>query len=81
MAKYDALREHLVQEGGPVVTLSFAVLDGLLPGGLPPSARRHRVWWQNNPPKSHVQARAWHDAGYVVEDVGLPNGPVTFRRV
>jgi hypothetical protein len=80
-SKYDPLRERLVQDGGAEVRLSFAVLDRLIAGGLPPSARRWQVWWQNDGAGSHVQARSWLDAGYRVDSVELPNGPVGFRRV
>lgn len=80
-SKYDALRDRLVDDGGSEVRLSFAALDRLIPGGLPPSARRWRVWWQNDGEGSHVQARSWLDAGYKVDDVELPHGPVVFRRI
>jgi hypothetical protein len=80
-SKYGPLRERLAQDGQAEVRLSFAVLDRLIPGGLPPSARRWRVWWQNDGAGSHVQARSWLEAGYRVDSVELPNGPVVFRRM
>ena len=79
-SRYHPLRDRLRQDGGPEVRLSFAVLEQLIPGGLPPSARRWRVWWQNDGDGSHVQARSWLEAGYRVESVELPNGPVVLRR-
>jgi hypothetical protein len=79
-SKYDPLRERLAQDGSAEVRLSFAVLDGLIAGGLPASARRYKPWWQNDGEGSHVQARSWLGAGYRVESVELPNGPVVFRR-
>ena len=80
-SKYDPLRERLAQDGGADVRLSFAVLDRLIAGGLPPSARRWQVWRQNDGEGSHVQARSWLDAGHRVESVALPNGPVIFHRM
>ena len=79
-SKYDPLRERLAQDGSAEVRMPFAVLDGLVTGGLPASARRWKVWWQNDGAGSHVQARAWLDAGYRADSVELPNGPVIFRR-
>jgi hypothetical protein len=78
--KYDALKHRLARDGRPVVVLGCAELDELLPGGLPPSARRHRAWWSNETTGGHVQARAWLVASYVVAAVDLPEGPVTFMR-
>ncbi len=80
-SKYHPLSDRLLAEDQPKVRLSFAGLDRVIPGGLPPSGRRWRVWWQNEGEDSHVQARSWLDAGYRVESVELPNGPVVFRRL
>ena len=80
-SKYHPLRDRLRDDGGAEVRLAFAVLDGLIPGGLPASARRWKAWWPNDGAGSHVQARSWWDTGYRVENVELPNGPVTFRRI
>jgi len=80
-SKYDPLRERLAQDGAAEGRVSFAVLDRHVVGRLPPSARRWRVWWQNDGAGSHVQARSWLDAGYRVDSVELPNGPVVFRRM
>lgn len=80
MPKYDALRETLLADGRPVIVLGFDELDDLLSGGLPASARAHRAWWANEVDGPHVQARSWAAAGYAVDAVELPTGPVTFRR-
>jgi hypothetical protein len=58
------------------VRLSFAALDRIIPGGLPPSARRWKAWWQNDGDGSHVQARSRLETGYRIESVELPNDPV-----
>lgn len=80
MAKYDPLRDRLVSERRAVVVLYLWEIDELLPRGLPASARSHRAWWGNEADVSHVQARAWLDAGYRVKEVIRPDGPVTFRQ-
>lgn len=65
MSKYDPLRNYL--EGlTHEVTLPFAQINDLVPGGLPQSAYNHDAWWANEEDGQHVQARAWLDAGYRV---------------
>jgi hypothetical protein len=40
----------------------------------------HQAYWANESVGSHVQAAAWLNAGYQVEHVELPFGPVRFWR-
>ncbi len=79
MAKYDALRNHLRRQRRPVVTLTLAEISGVIPGGLPGSAYRYRAWWSNETAGSHVQVRAWLDAGYAVASVDVAAGRVAFE--
>jgi len=46
---------------------------------LPESARSKRAWWSNRS-KGALQASAWMEAGYRVEDVDLDRQQVTFRK-
>ena len=46
---------------------------------LPDSARSKRAWWSNRT-KGALQASAWMEAGYRVEDVDLDRQQVTFRK-
>lgn len=64
MAKYDALRDRLKASGLNELILTFREMTTLV-GALPPSADRPQ-WWANvrDPAASHVQRRAWGDAGY-----------------
>ncbi len=80
MSKYDPLNAHLVQRGEGRVPMSFEQIESVIQTRLPPSARRHRAWWSNNPSNS-VMTRAWLDAGYRTEAVNLEAGEVVFRRV
>lgn len=59
--KYEPLERHLHRVGP--TTMSFSEIDALV-GGLPESAYRWRPWWAND--RSHVQARAWLEAGLKV---------------
>lgn len=46
---------------------------------LPDSARNKRAWWSNRS-KGALQASAWMEAGYRVEDVDFEEQRVTFRK-
>lgn len=64
MGKYDPLRDHLGQQSAEEFMLSFREIERIV-GTLPTSALRPQ-WWANevSPNTSHVQRRAWGDAGY-----------------
>jgi hypothetical protein len=78
MAKYEPLHLHLKKQHLKRVRMSFAQIEKLLGEGLPPSASAHRAWWANEAAGQHVQARAWLDAGFRVDDVDLDQGAVKF---
>jgi len=77
MGKYDPLRDRLNTRRDQAVTFTFADLDRIVPGGLPPSARKHRAWWANNA-DTHTHAEAWLDVGRAVDAVDLNAETVTF---
>lgn len=79
MSKYDPLREHLMKQDRAHVPMSFEEIEALIATALPPSARKHRAWWSNNPSNS-VITHAWLDAGYRSEAVNLEAARVVFRR-
>jgi hypothetical protein len=76
--KYAALAEYLRGRSGGSVTVSFEEIAEIV-GGLPGSARKHRAWWAND--ESHVQGRAWLEAGWRVEAVDIGAARVTFQRL
>jgi DNA-binding transcriptional regulator YiaG len=78
-SKYWPLFEHLRRSGQDEVTLTFAEIETLLGASLPPSARARRGWWSNRSTGS-LQASAWMEAGYHVEDLDLEQERVTFRK-
>ena len=80
MTKYDPLFEHLCRAGDRPVEMSFDEI-GRLVGGLPASAERWQAWWSNEPEGgSHVQARAWLNAGREVEEADRAGRRVRFSR-
>jgi len=83
MAKYAPLSSHLKAESASSLTLSFADIEKIIGAGLPDSARARREWWWNDadPRSTHVQCRAWVHSGYLVKDVDLAQGWVTFKKV
>lgn len=79
MSKYDPLSDYLKSKDQDRVPMTFKELELLIDDSLPPSARKHRAWWSNNPSNS-VITRAWLDAGYITRDVDLGGEKLTFRR-
>ena len=81
MSKYDPLSGHLRRQREDELELTFAEIERILGAMLPKGAARQQ-WWANttDPHTSHVQRKAWGDAGY---DAFLIAGKdrVRFKRV
>lgn len=77
--KYNPLRKHLKMQARAQIPMTFAEIEGILGTRLPPSARKHRPWWSNNPNNSRITT-AWLDAGYVSEQVDMAGERLVFRR-
>lgn len=80
MSKYDPLTQHLKATRADRVTMTFAELEKVLGFPLPPSSRKHRAWWANDP-QGHVNAKAWREAGYRAEAVDLEDAKLEFVRL
>ena len=80
MAKYAPLAKFLEDSSRTegTIILSFAQVEDLTGKKLPKSARSYRSWWGND--RYHVQAAAWHAAGWRVFKVDLARQVVTFIR-
>lgn len=76
MAKYDALRDHLMSRTGTTVSMSFGDVERIV-GDLPSTAFTTRQFWAND---SKVQARAWRAAGWHVDSVALTSERVVFAK-
>lgn len=79
MAKYEPLHDFLKKQNREVVRLTFSDIEKLIGAPLPPSARKHRPWWSNNP-KNSVITNAWLKAGFRTEQVNIHEEKLTFRR-
>jgi hypothetical protein len=80
MAKYDELKEYLRLQPGNRVTLRFADIEDAIRGTLPKSAHLYPAWWANETNGRHTQARAWIEAGWLVDEVRLTAKSVAFVR-
>lgn len=65
MGKYDPLYNYLRRKPASAIELSFSDVERVIGAMLPNSAARPQ-WWANetDPHSSHVQTRAWRDAGF-----------------
>ena len=68
MGKYDLLFRYLKQTSKLQNILTYSEIEIILAEKLPDSAYKYKQWWDNN---SHVQSKAWRDAGYKVDTVHL----------
>ena len=80
MGKYDPLRDYLRKQTVDECTLSLAEMEAIIVAQLPPSTSRSQ-WWSNvgNLNTTHIQRRAWADAGFDAH-FSKDSRLVTFRR-
>ncbi|QSJ18323.1 helix-turn-helix transcriptional regulator [Nostoc sp. UHCC 0702] len=76
-SKYQPLLDFLRGSDQNEITLSFAEIETLIKDTLPNSAKSKRAWWSNRS-KGALQASAWIEAGYRVEDVDFDKQQVRF---
>lgn len=78
-SKYQPLLDFLCGSDQNEITLSFVEIESLIKDSLPNSAKSNRAWWSNRS-KGALQASAWIEAGYRVENVDFDQQCVTFRQ-
>ena len=81
MTRYTPLEEYLKERSEARIPLCFNDIEKIIGRPLPASAREYRAWWSNDFTSTHVQARAWGNAGYHTEDVDMESEKLTFVRV
>jgi hypothetical protein len=79
MGKYSRLGEFLRAQRSSEVPMTFAQIERVIGGKLPPSAPHYPAWWSNNP-SNNVMTKVWLEAGFRTEQVDLKSRRVTFRR-
>jgi hypothetical protein len=82
MSKYDPLKEFLQNSNKTTMVLTFQEIEHILKDSLPPSASNHSAWWSNDI-THHVHARAWLEAGWLVESPteAIRTHIVTFSKI
>jgi len=80
MGKYEALGRFLSRQWTSEIPMTFAEVERITGTKLPPSARKHRPWWSNNP-RNSVMTKVWLEAGFETEQVDMAGQKLVFRRV
>lgn len=78
MAKYAPLGDYLRKQRMSEVPMTFAQIERVIGGKLPPS-QYQRAWWSNNP-WNNVMTKVWLEAGFVTEQVDVEARKLVFRR-
>ena len=78
MTKYAPLGDFLRKQRGSQVPMTFAQIERVIGGKLPPS-QYHRAWWSNNP-WNNVMTKVWLGAGFITEQVDIEGRKLVFRR-
>jgi len=79
MTKYQPLEKYLKDAKKRNIPMSFSEIEAVIGDRLPPSARKHRAWWSNNPSNS-VITYAWLAAGYKTAAVNLEAEKLVFEK-
>jgi hypothetical protein len=71
--KYAPLENYLrdLPANQKEVTLSFEQIETIINAKLPSSAYEYPQWWEKEKEGNHVNARAWANAGWKVEEVNF----------
>src|SRR4051812_23683676 len=79
MSKFEPLTAFLSSLPTSERRVTFGEIKRILGFKLPPSARRHRPWWSNNPDNSAI-TKAWLAAGFRTEQVDMAGESLVFRK-
>ena len=80
MSKYDPLLTYLSKSRDESIPMGFSEIENVLGFELPPSSRRQRAWWSNNP-TNNVMTQAWLDAGYETANVDMAGEKLMFLKI
>lgn len=83
MSKYQPLKDYLLEIDERIneVTLELLMIRVDLGIVLPESAYKISNFWINDHSQSHMQAVAWLEAGWEVEEVDVKDEWVRFIRI
>jgi hypothetical protein len=80
MGKYTRLGEFLRAQRSKEVPMTFAEIERVIGGKLPPNSPKYPAWWSNNP-SNNVMTKVWLSAGFRTEQVDVKSRKVVFRRI
>ena len=74
--KYYPLERYLSIQNNNRIELTFSDIEKIIGDTLPPFAHKYLAWWANG---GHIQAYAWLNAGWRVDEVKLGDSVVFVR--
>jgi len=80
MGKYTRLGEFLRAQRSKEVPMTFAEIERVIGGKLPPNSPQYPAWWSNNP-SNNVMTKVWLNAGFRTQQVDVKARKVVFRRI
>ena len=81
-SKYDPLKKDLLDSPRGPIKMSFFEIERILGFSLPKSARTYNAWWlDRSAGTTHSQARAWLNAGRLIQNVYRNAAVVTFTPI
>jgi hypothetical protein len=79
MGKYDRLGEFLRSQRAKEIPMTFAEIERVIGGKLPPNSPQYPAWWSNNP-TNNVMTKVWLAAGFRTAQVDTKARKVVFRK-
>lgn len=79
VGKYTRLGDFLRAQRGKEVPMTFAEIERVIGGKLPPNSPQYPAWWSNNP-SNNVMTKVWLSAGFRTERVDVKARKIVFRR-
>src|SRR5258708_24709969 len=79
MGKYTRLGEFLRAQRGREIPMTFAEIERVIGGKLPPNSPQYPAWWSNNP-SNNVMTKVWLSAGFRTEQVDVKSRKIVVRR-
>jgi hypothetical protein len=80
MGKYTRLGDFLRTQRSKEVPMTFAEIERVIGGKLPPNSPQYPAWWSNNA-SNNVMTKVWLSAGFRTAQVDVKSRKVVFRRV
>ncbi len=80
MSKYEPLEFYLKSADFESIPITFTEIELVIKSSLPPSARKYRTWWSNNP-FNNTMTRSWIVAGFKATKVNMNKESLVFVKI